>query len=85
MEYTCEKCNGTGTIGFYVEPFEIMIRGMIQKSPGKMIKDNCTFCNGRGKLDWVENILGVSDKIGASGYSTVVGYGGNLEHAMPNL
>ena len=63
MIYKCEKCNGFGTI-------EVGIMDVVMKTiEGKEIettslkrRTSCTFCNGTGKLNWVENIFGKKQK-----------------------
>jgi len=63
--YKCEKCNGSGKIMVKITritPIEIQVSGQIKKIPGipedVFIDKICDKCNGFGKLDWVEQVLG---------------------------
>lgn len=48
--YICESCNGTG---------KVQVKGM--SSDGSTTVMTCYDCNGEGKLNWIENVLGKSD------------------------
>jgi DnaJ-class molecular chaperone len=47
-EIICDKCHGIGNYG-YTKPNRNM------RSYPKI----CSKCSGRGRLDWIENIIGV--------------------------
>jgi len=54
-EIVCDKCNGVGNL---TKIIEYEIRGMIHRVPGIIEYELCPKCNGSGKLDWIEQIVG---------------------------
>lgn len=44
-EVICDKCNGTGCLA------ELQLRGIVRH-------DECPKCEGDGKLDWIDNVMG---------------------------
>jgi len=50
-EYKCKKCNGKGTILAKDDP-----KTLIWLENQRVA---CPVCNGKGKLDWIENVIGV--------------------------
>ena len=58
MEYICDKCNGTGNMKCF-KPIELY---QFEKNMNMKSSDTyciCSKCKGKGKLNWIENILGV--------------------------
>ena len=49
-EHICDKCGGTGRINTY-SPYNSYIRARRRKV-------FCPMCQGTGRLDWIENIVG---------------------------
>lgn len=54
----CDKCEGTGHFGFEVEIQEYNMRGMVHRIPTNKTYNTCEKCQGAGKVDWVENVVG---------------------------
>ncbi len=63
-EVICPKCNGSGS-----EP----------KIHDRIVAGKCSKCFGKGKLDWIENIVGIHrfscTRCGGSGEDKPVRYG----------
>jgi len=52
-EHICNKCKGKGTISV------IKIRWQVGNMSEELRKnEKCLNCNGKGKLDWIEHIVG---------------------------
>lgn len=56
----CKKCHGHGWIVKEVEMIEISVSGMNHTIPGNPTTTVCDFCKGKGELDWIENVVGVT-------------------------
>jgi len=58
----CPECKGLGDLGYTQEVCEIKTsRGHIIKVPGKKMLHICNKCQGTGKLDWIEAVVGKKD------------------------
>lgn len=67
--YKCKQCDGKGYINFKIESKSIKEDKTIYINGKQLFKKNiyiplnssklsCYLCNGTGKVDWIENILG---------------------------
>jgi hypothetical protein len=63
MEYKCVKCNGCGNMSTTVDTIEVLIEGFIHKFPGRINSIKCDKCNGKGYLDWIENVIGCGKEL----------------------
>jgi len=74
-EVICSVCKGTGIISEKTELFEYYHRGASFMAPGIPTKEFCEKCQGKGKLDWIEAIVGkkklTPGGCGTSGYSNI--------------
>lgn len=63
----CGKCKGTGVEKIYL-PYMDLLEGKYNEYiedgsieliiPAPSDQKTCTICKGRGKIDWLENIIG---------------------------
>jgi len=51
-EVKCPKCKGTGKI-------TVKLKGIEKHGISEITDFPCSKCNSAGKLDWIENIVGV--------------------------
>jgi hypothetical protein len=61
--YKCEKCNGTGLITREVTHDEFNKRFGVKTFSDGPWTEKCSNCNGEGKLNWIENIFGITDSL----------------------
>ena len=61
-EVVCPECKGIGNFGYEVDVQEVNMKGITYKIPGPKTNKICYKCQGTGKLDWVEAVVGKTPK-----------------------